>query len=59
MELIRSRIERQVMSLTGLSLGEVDYEQPVGDPGLFGPASVSWRGNMEFTWLLTSKWPLA
>jgi uncharacterized protein (DUF2236 family) len=52
MELIRSRIERQVMSLTGLSLGEVDYEQPVGDPGLFGPASVPWRVHSDFTCML-------
>lgn len=52
MELIRSRIERQVMSLTGLSLGEVDYEQPVGDPGLFGPASVPWQVHSDFTCML-------
>ena len=52
MELIRSRIERQVMSLTGLSLGEVDYEQPLGDPGLFGPASVPWRVHSDFTCML-------
>ena len=52
MELIRGRIERQVMSLTGLSLGEVDYEQPPGDPGLFGPGSVPWRVHSDFTCML-------
>ena len=52
MELIRNRIERQVMSLTGLSLGEVDYEQPPGDPGLFGPGSVPWRVHSDFTCML-------
>lgn len=52
MELIRERIERQVMSLTGLSLGEVDYEQPPGDPGLFGPGSVPWRVHSDFTCML-------
>ena len=40
MEFIRSRIETQVMSLTGLSLGKLDLENPKGDPGLFGPDSV-------------------
>lgn len=52
MELIRNRIERQVMSLTGLSLGEVDYEQPPGDPGLFGPGSIPWRVHSDFTCML-------
>ena len=52
MERIRSRIEQQVMSLTGLALGEVDYEQPPGDPGLFGPGSVPWRVHSDFTCML-------
>lgn len=52
MEFVRARIERQVMSLTGLSLGEVDYEQPPGDPGLFGPRSVPWRVHSDFTCML-------
>jgi len=52
MEAIRARIERQVMSLTGLALGEVDYEQPPGDPGLFGPGSVPWRVHSDFTCML-------
>jgi len=52
MEAIRARIERQVMSLTGLALGEVDYEQPPGDPGLFGPRSMPWRVHSDFTCML-------
>jgi len=52
MEFVRTRIERQVMSLTGLSLGEVDYEQPKGDPGLFGPGSVPWKVHSDFTCML-------
>ncbi|WP_267401661.1 oxygenase MpaB family protein [Pseudomonas sp. GM_Psu_2] len=52
MERIRSRIEQQVMSLTGLALGEVDYEQPPGDPGLFGPGSLPWRVHSDFTCML-------
>jgi uncharacterized protein (DUF2236 family) len=37
MEALRRRIETQVMSLTGLALGQLDLENPKGDPGLFGP----------------------
>lgn len=52
MEFIRSRIETQVMSLTGLALGGIDYENPPGDPGLFGPDSVCWRVHGDFTSML-------
>lgn len=48
MEFIRTRIETQVMSLTGLSLGQLDMENPKGDPGLFGPDSVSWQVHGDF-----------
>ena len=37
------------MSLTGLAIGGVDYENPPGDPGLFGPDSVCWRVHGDFT----------
>ena len=33
MEFIRTRIETQIMSLSGLSLGKLDLENPKGDPG--------------------------
>ncbi|CAK9887444.1 MULTISPECIES: oxygenase MpaB family protein [Pseudomonas] len=52
MEAIRRRIETQVMSLTGLSLGQLDLENPKGDPGLFGPGSISWRVHGDFPSML-------
>lgn len=52
MELIRRHIESQVLSLTGLAIGGVDYENPPGDPGLFGPESVCWRVHGDFTSML-------
>ncbi|MGE8148972.1 oxygenase MpaB family protein [Pseudomonas frederiksbergensis] len=52
MEFIRTRIETQLMSLTGLSLGNLDLENPKGDPGLFGPESVSWQVHGDFSSML-------
>ena len=52
MEFIRIPIERQIMSLTGLSLGQLDLENPKGDPGLFGPDSISWQVHGDFTSML-------
>jgi len=52
MEFIRRRVESQVLSLTGLAIGGVDYEHPPGDPGLFGPDSVCWRVHGDFTSML-------
>ncbi|MEN5095144.1 oxygenase MpaB family protein [Pseudomonas protegens] len=52
MEFIRSRIESQVMSLSGLSLGQLDLEHPKGDPGLFGPGSISWQVHADFSSML-------
>ena len=52
MEFIRSRIETQLMSLTGLSLDKLDLENPKGDPGLFGPESVSWQVHGDFSSML-------
>ncbi|WP_458734743.1 oxygenase MpaB family protein [Zobellella taiwanensis] len=52
MERLRQRLERQVMGVTGLALGDIDYEHPRGDPGLFGPASVIWRVHGDFTAML-------
>ncbi|QKE64446.1 DUF2236 domain-containing protein [Aquipseudomonas campi] len=49
MELIRRSIESQVLSLTGLALGQIDFEQPPGDPGLFGPDSACWKVHGDFT----------
>ncbi len=52
MEFIRRRIEKQVLSLTGLSLGQLDLENPKGDPGLFGPEAVCWQVHGDFTSML-------
>ncbi len=49
MEFIRRHIETRVLSLTGLAIGGVDYENPPGDLGLFGPESVCWRVHSDFT----------
>lgn len=52
MEFLRQRIERHVLSLSGLTLSGVDMEQPRGDPGLFGPQSVCWKVHSDFTSML-------
>ena len=52
MEFLRRRIETQIISLTGLSLGMIDLEKPKGDPGLFGPDSVCWRVHGDFSSML-------
>lgn len=52
MEWIRQQIEQQVTGLTGLSLGTIDYENPKGDPGLFGPASICWQVHSDFPSML-------
>ena len=52
MEAIRAAIEKQVISLTGLALGGIDFENPPGDPGLFGPQSVIWQVHNDFTSML-------
>lgn len=52
MEALRRRIETQLMSLTGLALGQLDLESPKGDPGLFGPQSISWQVHGDFPSML-------
>jgi uncharacterized protein (DUF2236 family) len=52
MEFIRTRIETQVMSMTGLALGQLDMENPTGDPGLFGPDAICWRVHGDFPSML-------
>lgn len=52
MEFIRSRIETQVMSLGGLSLGQLDLDNPKGDPGLFGPDAICWQVHGDFSSML-------
>lgn len=52
MEFIRSRIETQVMSMTGLALGQLDMENPKVDPGLFGPDAICWQVHGDFSSML-------
>jgi uncharacterized protein (DUF2236 family) len=52
MEFIRNRIETQVMSMTGLALGQLDMENPKGDPGLFGPDAICWQVHGDFSSML-------
>src|SRR5262249_60418470 len=33
--------------------GGIDYEQPCGDPGLFGPDSATWRIHADFAGMLS------
>ena len=52
MEWLRQRIEHQVLGLTGMALKEIDFEHPVGEPGLFGPQSAIWPVHGDFTSML-------
>jgi uncharacterized protein (DUF2236 family) len=52
LQALRRRIEARVMSLSGLSLGQIDYENPKDDPGLFGPHSMPWEVHRDFTSML-------
>lgn len=52
MELVRSAIERWVLSLTGQAIGGIDYDEPKGDPGLFGPNSICWKVHGDFPCML-------
>jgi len=49
---MRRQIEKQILQLTGLSLGDVNYSEPTGDPGLFGPDAVCWRIHSDFPAML-------
>lgn len=51
-EWLRRRIEQQVLGLTGLALGGVDFEHPEGAPALFDPDSASWRIHRDFSSML-------
>lgn len=49
MESVRRHIESQVLNLTGLAVGGVDFESPKGDPGLFGPDAACWKVHGDFS----------
>jgi uncharacterized protein (DUF2236 family) len=46
---VRERISQSVLSLTSGSGPTLDYANPPGDPGLFGPDSVCWHVHADFT----------
>lgn len=50
----RRMIQDQVIKMFGNSSGTrgVDLDTPAGDPGLFGPESVSWRVHADFTTMM-------
>ncbi len=52
MNSIRGMIESQVLGLTGMALKEIDFENPKGEPGLFGPQSAIWQVHGDFTSML-------
>lgn len=46
---MRERVSQSVLSVTSGSGPTLDYANPPGDPGLFGPDSVCWRVHADFT----------
>ncbi|MCD0246497.1 DUF2236 domain-containing protein [Xanthomonas melonis] len=47
------RIRRWVLDAFPRGQSAIDYDQPPGDPGLFGPDSVTWRVHSEFPGMLS------
>jgi uncharacterized protein (DUF2236 family) len=50
---VSSRIRRWVLDAFPRTPGGIDYEHPAGDPGLFGPDSVTWRVHADFPSMLS------
>jgi uncharacterized protein (DUF2236 family) len=46
---LRERISQSVLSITSGSGPTLDYANPPGDPGLFGPQAVCWQVHSDFT----------
>ncbi len=44
----RKRLRRQVLAVLSRDTPAPDYESPLGDPGLFGPASATWKIHADF-----------
>lgn len=45
---LRRRLQRQVVTLLSRSAPGANYDAPLGDPGLFGPDSVTWKIHADF-----------
>lgn len=52
-EPLRELLLAHVRSLTGQASRLADFTQPPGDPGWFGPGSVSWEVHADFVAMLT------
>ena len=50
---LRQALARQVRQLAGDSRAALDFTQPAGDPGWFGPDTVSWRVHADFVAMMT------
>jgi uncharacterized protein (DUF2236 family) len=50
---ISAQIRRWVLSAFPRGHDGIDYEHPAGDPGLFGPDSVTWRVHADFPGMLS------
>jgi uncharacterized protein (DUF2236 family) len=48
-----ARIRHWVLAAFPRGQGGIDYEHPPGDPGLFGPDSVTWRIHADFPGMLS------
>ncbi len=49
---VAAQIRRWVLGAFPRGESGIEYDLPVGDPGLFGPASVTWRIHAEFPGML-------
>lgn len=47
-----AQIRRWVLSAFPRGQSGIDYDHPLGDPGLFGPGSVTWRIHSDFPGML-------
>ncbi|HMN22244.1 MAG TPA: oxygenase MpaB family protein [Ottowia sp.] len=45
---LRRRLRRQILAVLSRSAPAPDYDTPVGDPGLFGPGSITWKIHADF-----------
>lgn len=45
---LRRRLRREVLAVLSHSGPAPDYDAPKGDPGLFGPGSVTWKVHADF-----------
>lgn len=45
---VRRQLRRQVLAVLSHDAPAPDYDAPVGDPGLFGPDSVTWKVHADF-----------